>query len=409
MSNRTISFKNIIIKSKANAAGEAPIYVRVNIDGKLSDIATKRQILPERWNSETGAVKGNKEDARSINTKLDEIKAQLWAHYHKLEREEQDITSALLKRRFTNLDKPDHTLTELINIHNKMMNERVGIEFAPGTAKRYSTLAFHVKNFLKLTYKIEDIKLKMLNYQFILDFEHYFKVKRECNHNSTLKYIRNLRKVINLGIRKGWIEKDPFIKFSAKVQEVKREYLTKDDLSLIEGKDISIPRLELVKDIFLFSCYTGLAYIDVYNLTKANLIKGNDDELWIHTQRQKTEAKSHIPLLPIPAQIISKYKNHPECIHSDKLLPIKSNQKMNAYLKELADLCGINKNISFHTARHTFATTVTLTNNVPIESVSAMLGHKSIRTTQHYAKIVDMKVGNDMKALKNILSTGLNG
>ncbi|MGZ5282586.1 MAG: site-specific integrase, partial [Bacteroidia bacterium] len=347
MNNRTISFKSIIIKSKLNAAGEAPIYVRINIDGKLSDIATKRHILPERWNPETGTVKGNKEDARSINTKLEEIKGQLWAHYHKLEREEQDITSTLLKRRFTNLDKPDHTLIELIDIHNKMMNERVGLEFAPGTAKRYSTLAFHVKNFLKINYKTEDIKLSNLNYQFVLDFEHYFKVKRQCNHNSTLKYIRNLRKIINLGLRKEWIEKDPFIKFSAKVEEVKREFLTKDDLKLIEEKDISIPRLELVRDLFLFSCYTGLAYIDVFNLTAANLVKGNDEELWIHTKRQKTEVNSHIPLLPIPERIIAKYKNHPECIHSEKLLPIKSNQKMNAYLKELADICGINKSISF--------------------------------------------------------------
>lgn len=403
-SNRTISFKSIIIKSKINAAGHVPIYIRINIDGKLADIATKRYIEPERWNSETGSVKGSKEDARSINTRLEEIKGQLWSHYHKLEREDADITSNLLKRRFTNLDKPDHTLLELIGQHNKMLNERVGVEYAPGTAERYKTLEKHMRYFLESRYKIQDIKLKKLDYQFILDLEHYFKVKRQCNHNSTLKYIKNLKKIINLGIKKEWIEKDPFIKFSSKLEEVKREFLTKDDLKLIEEKVIDIPRLEMIRDIFLFSCYTGLAYIDVYNLTKTNLVKGTDEELWIHTKRQKTETKSHIPLLPVPARIIEKYLKHPECIHSGKLLPVKSNQKMNAYLKELADICGVTKTISFHTARHTFATTVTLTNNVPIESVSAMLGHKSIRTTQHYAKIVDMKVGNDMKMLKNILA-----
>lgn len=171
------------------------------------------------------------------------------------------------------------------------------------------------------------------------------------------------------------------------------------------NKEIKFERLALVRDIFLFSCYTGLAYIDVKQLTSLNIKIGIDGFKWIFTNRQKTETKSNIPLLPMAEEIIAKYKDQPQCINQGKLLPILSNQKMNAYLKELADMCNINKELTFHIARHTFATTVTLTNGVPIESVSKMLGHRNLKTTQHYAKILDRKVSEDMMNLRDKLSS----
>jgi site-specific recombinase XerD len=182
---------------------------------------------------------------------------------------------------------------------------------------------------------------------------------------------------------------------------VERVYLSEEEIENIINKDFKTDRLSLVRDIFLFSCFTGLAYIDVKNLTKSHISLGIDGEKWIFTHRQKTETASKIPILPITQMIIDKYEDHPECCNQNKLLPILSNQKMNAYLKEIAGVCEIEKDLTFHIARHTFATTVTLTNGVPIESVSKMLGHKNLRTTQHYAKVLDKKVSEDMMILRN--------
>jgi site-specific recombinase XerD len=198
-----------------------------------------------------------------------------------------------------------------------------------------------------------------------------------------------------------WIDRNPFSNYKAKIREVERVYLSEEEIENIINKDFKTDRLSLVRDIFLFSCFTGLAYIDVKNLTKSHISLGIDGEKWIFTHRQKTETASKIPILPITQMIIDKYEDHPECCNQNKLLPILSNQKMNAYLKEIAGICEIEKELTFHIARHTFATTVTLTNGVPIESVSKMLGHKNLRTTQHYAKVLDKKVSEDMMILRN--------
>ena len=197
-----------------------------------------------------------------------------------------------------------------------------------------------------------------------------------------------------------WLDKNPFSNYKAKVKEVERVYLSETEIQEILNKDFGNERLSLVRDIFLFSCFTGLAYIDVKNLTKSHISLGIDGEKWIFTHRQKTESASKIPILPITQMLIDKYSNHPQCVVQDKLMPILTNQKMNAYLKEIAAVCKIEKELTFHIARHTFATTVTLTNGVPIESVSKMLGHKNIKTTQHYAKVLDKKVSDDMAILK---------
>jgi site-specific recombinase XerD len=191
------------------------------------------------------------------------------------------------------------------------------------------------------------------------------------------------------------------LKYNGKVREVEREFLSQEEVLTIYTKQFKTERLNLVKDIFVFSCFTGLAYIDVKNLTKSRINIGIDGGKWIFTHRQKTETASHIPLLPIAEEIIQKYKEHPQCVNEDKLLPVLSNQKMNGYLKEIADICEIDKNLTFHLARHTFATSITLSNGVPIESVSKMLGHKNLRTTQHYAKVLDKKVSEDMAILKD--------
>jgi site-specific recombinase XerD len=279
-----------------------------------------------------------------------------------------------------------------------------------GTQKNYFTTQKYVEMFLKRKFKRSDIYLRELGYVFIKDFERFLKSYQPTDHhkpmgqNTVMKHIERLRKIIHLAIREEMLEKDPFQKFRAKFKQVKRGYLTTGELQRIEKKEFPLERLQLVKDLFIFSCYTGLSYAEVYDLEKKHLIIGIDGRQWIEGQRRKSREFFAVPLLPQANHIIEKYRNDPRARSVGKLLPVLTNQKLNAYLKEIADLCGIEKNLTFHLARHTFATTVTLANGVPIETVGKMLGHASLRSTQIYAQVVRAKVSEDMDILKNKLS-----
>ena len=255
---------------------------------------------------------------------------------------------------------------------------------------------------------MNDISINKVDDAFVTELEFYLRSVKKCNNNTAVKYVRNFRKIIKICLDNDWLDKAPTTRYEGKMKEVERDFLTEEELLKIYNKKISSERLQLVRDIFIFSCYTGLAYIDVKGLKKDHIGIGIDGEKWIFKNRQKTETKSKIPILPIAEEIIEKYSNHPKCLNENSILPILTNQKMNAYLKEIGDLCDIPKEITFHMARHTFATSVTLTNGVPIETVSKMLGHKNLHTTQHYAKVLDRKVSEDMKILKNKFSISNN-
>jgi site-specific recombinase XerD len=401
---QTFSILFYIVKSKQNENGEAPIYARITVDGVRSELSINRVIHIDRWESSAGKVKGTKEDARSINEHIDTIRTKLNDHQNTLIKNNKLVTASSIKNSYLGISEKKLTLIELFNYHNQQMEEKINIEFAKGTLDRYIFTLKHIKDFLNINRKTSDLFLSELNYKFITDFEHYLRTVRNCNNNSTIKYIRNLRKVINIALANEWLEKDPFLKFKGSIEEVERDFLSTEELQAIEDKKFTISRLDEVRDMFVFSCYTGLAYADIAKLTLNEIVRGIDGEQWIFTHREKTETKSNVPLLPKALEIITKYKSHPECSVTGRLLPVKSNQKMNAYLKEIADLCEINKPLHFHLARHTAASTVWLTNGVPIETVSSMLGHKKISTTQIYAKVVEKKVSEDMKNLKNRLS-----
>lgn len=268
---------------------------------------------------------------------------------------------------------------------------------------RYKTCLCRIKEFLNWKFNVSDIEITEIDHAFIYDFEFFLRTEKSCANNSAVKYVKNFGKIIRICLANKWMLHDPFLGYSSKFVEVNRGFLDEEELSRLQNKELKIERIALVRDVFLFSCYTGLSFIDAWNLTKDNIGIGIDGNKWIFTACQKTKIASHIPLLPIAEDIIKKYEKHPMCAISGKLLPVLSNQKMNAYLKEIADLCEITKELTFHNARHNFATTVTLSNGVPIESVSKMLGHKSIKTTQHYAKILDKKVSEDMAFLKERL------
>ena len=299
-------------------------------------------------------------------------------------------------------------LVPIFQDHNNKIKALLGEEFSPGTLCRYTKALKHTTDFLKWKFGISDIDIRKIDHAFITEFEFYLRSVRKCNNNSAVKYVKNFGKIFRICISNNWLDKDPFVNYKSKFREVVRAFLSQNEIDAIAAKEFSIERLDQVRDIFLFSCYTSLVYIDVKQLTCNNVGMGIDAEKWIFTSRQKTDTQSNIPLLPMAEEVLDKYKNHPQCINEKRLLPVLSNQKMNSYLKEIADVCGITKELTFHIARHTFATTVTLTNGVSIESVSKMLGHRSIKTTQHYAKILDRKVSDDMKLLRDKLSTSKN-
>jgi site-specific recombinase XerD len=387
--------------TKANAAGQLPIYVRLTVDGKRMEFSTKKFIDSAKWLPEMSKMKGSTENARSLNEYLDLLRSKIFDIQMELIHRNESLTIEVFKNRLLGIKEHEHMLIPIFKDHNNKIKELVGKEYAPGTLERYNTSLKHTIEFLEWKYKITDIEIAKIDHAFITDYEFYLRSVRNCANNTAVKYIKNFNKIIKICIANHWIERNPFANYKAKVKEVERIYLSEDEIQNIINKDFKTERLSLVRDIFLFSCFTGLAYIDVKNLTKSHISLGIDGEKWIFTHRQKTETASKIPILPVTQMIIDKYEEHPESCNQNKLLPILSNQKMNAYLKEIAGICEINKELTFHIARHTFATTVTLTNGVPIESVSKMLGHKNLRTTQHYAKVLDKKVSEDMKVLRN--------
>ncbi|WP_026726474.1 site-specific integrase [Flavobacterium sasangense] len=399
--NTSVSILFYIKRAKVNNLGVCPIYTRVTVNAKRFEFSTNKSINPDKWSSEGSKVKGTSEEARTINSHLDYLKNQILQAEKKLIKKDISVSSENLKNELFGLTETKRMLVPIFQDHNNKIKELVGKEYAPGTLERYTTSLKHTIEFMQWKYNVSDIDITKIDHAFITDYEFWLRSVRNCANNTAVKYLKNFNKIIKLCLANDWLDKNPFANYKSKVKEVERVYLTEDEIQNIINKDFKTERLSLVRDIFLFSCFTGLAYIDVKNLTKSHISYGIDGEKWIFTHRQKTESASKIPILPVTQMIIDKYENHPQCHNEDKLLPILSNQKMNAYLKEIAAVCEIEKELTFHIARHTFATTVTLTNGVPIESVSKMLGHKNLRTTQHYAKVLDRKVSEDMKLLKD--------
>lgn len=292
-------------------------------------------------------------------------------------------------------------IIEVFKDHNKKVATLVGSEYAAGTYIRYKASLKHTEDYLRWQYKVSDIDIQKIDHGFITNYEFYLRSERKCANNSAFKYIKNFKKVVGICIASGWLTKDPFINYKIRIKQVDRTFLNQEEIQAMADKAFSTERLNQVRDIFLFCCFTGLAYADVNKLKSSEIVKGLDGEMWIYTKRKKTDTPSRIPLLPSALNLLDRYTENPVCCNTGKVLPVASNQKMNAYLKEIAGLCGIDKPLTFHIARHRFATTVTLSNGVPIESVSKMLGHTNIKTTQHYAKILDLKVSQDMAMLKN--------
>ena len=401
-SSNTFGIQFVIRLPKQQKNDQATVFARISVNGRRCEISLKKKVNPQNWDEAKGKARGTKDEIRKLNEHIERVRTLIADGYHELVQQKKVVTVDAVKSLFIGADYNEITLIKLGEYHNTEMKDKL----ADGTMKNYYTTQKYIAKFLKDKYHRNDISLAELNYKFILDFETFLSKHQPKDHqkplhnNGIMKHIERLCKMVNMAVTMDWLTKDPFAKYKQHFDKVERFYLTKEELSAIEKKKFTIERLQVVKDLFLFSCYTGLAYIDTMNLTAGNIVKGIDGNDWLITSRQKTDTDVRIPLLPQAEELIKKYQDHPKAVNHGTLFPVISNQKTNAYLKEIADLCNINKAVTFHIARHTFATTVTLSNGVPIESVSKMLGHTTIRSTQVYAKVVEQKLSEDMQNLK---------
>lgn len=391
-------------KPKNYQSGPMPVYLRFTVDGKRSEATIGRTCEPSRWNNKAGRLTGTKEDVRALNNYLDGLQSKAFDCHRVMTLHNELITAETLRNKFIGKVDNVRTITAVFADHNQKMQNLVGQEFEKSTLQRYATCLMHIKDFMQWQFNVSDLPVTKISFSFLNDFEYYLRSIRKCGNNSAIKYIKNFGKIVRICLGNGWLTVDPYLNYKPKTSKVNRIALTKDELKALSEKEMPMERLKLVKDIFLFSCYTGLAYVDVSKLKRSEVLRGIDGESWIYTNRKKTDTLSRIPLLPSALEIMERYHENPQCQCDNKVLPVLSNQKMNAYLKEIADLSGISKVLTFHIARHTFATTITLNNGVPIESVAKMMGHTNIKTTQIYAKVMDHKISEDMSLLKQKLA-----
>lgn len=390
-------------KPKDYTGGPVLIYLRITVDGVQKEMSTKRFCEPERWSGKANRAIGNKENAKTLNAYLDMLQNQVYAARTHLIDRGKIVTALALRNIVSGEDQRQWMLMVLFKAHNGDLKELIGKGAAKGTHTNFETSYKHTQTFLKGIYKIEDINIRSLDLEFIKKLYHWYRTFKKLNHNSALKNIANMKKIVLDCVDNGWLVADPFAKFEMTRDEVETVYLTKEQVQAIANEPIHNQRLSRVRDLFIFSCFTGLSFIDMKQLKRSEVFTTNG-ELRIYKNRQKTGTPAVIPLLPIAKGILKKYEEDVYCEIKDLLLPVLSNQKYNSYLKELADRCDIGVELSSKMARNTFATTITLANNVPMETISKMMGHKSLRQTQHYAKVLAVKVTEDMADLNKRLT-----
>ena len=392
------------VKAEKGATESGIIYARITVNQKRVLVSLKRKISLESWDSSRKRAKGHSIEARQLNQYLDLVQSRFFQCYQELTSKGKLITAKLVKALFLGEDENSKTLQELIQYHSRKIERTL----ASGTIRNFGITEGYINKFLSKEKDTSDVYLKELDYKFLCDFENFLqeyypkKHPRAMSHNTVMKHIQRLRKVVRMAYDLEWLDKDPFRRWKTTFEKREREFLSVNELSNLETYEFPIERLDRVRDLFVFSCYTGISYVDIMGLTLVNISIGIDGNNWIFTKRQKTKTPIKIPLLDPALELIKKYANHPVTQITGSLLPIITNEKLNVYLKEVAILCGIKKNLTFHMARHTFATTVTLNNGVPIETVSKLLGHTKIATTQIYARVLENKLSKDMNDLREV-------
>ena len=395
MVRSSFSILFFIRESKARKNGNVPIEVMITVNGERNSFSTGKQIAIEKWDKTKQQVKGKDQETQNLNNYLKAIKAKLYQKEAELLERGFIITAQILYDAY--FDKveslKERSLFEVFEEHNQEQEKLVG----NGVSKATHWVSVYtirlLREFVQQKYKREDLYLRELNLNFIQSFHSFLRIDKGMAQNSSTKHLKLLKKIINLSVANSYMAFNPFSTYKVEREPVDIDFLDEEELRKIINFDTPLPRLERAKDMFLFGCFTGLSYIDIKTLTPEHFEKDNTGRIWIKKRRVKTGVLSRIPLLPIAKLILDKYKG------GEKLLPIQDPADINKYLKDIAILCGINKRICFHTSRHTFASTITLANNISLEVISKMLGHTNTRMTAHYAKLIDKCIGEQMDKL----------
>ncbi|OUQ51294.1 transposase [Alistipes sp. An116] len=397
------TFKVLFFVKRAalKKSGKAPIIARITIDQDKIQFYTKLEVAPDLWDVPRGKVTGRGPEALQINALLDDIRMAIQKQYHSLLETDGYVTAERVRDAYLGKTEKTRTILEFFEQHNEQYLQEVKMDPTNKTYWRYELTRRRLEEFIKYKYSVSDMPLKDINVLFVENFLLFNENVHGCNHNTAMKFVQRLRTVVNFAKNTGMLFVDPFGNFKVKFERTDRGYLTMEEIMAIYHHTFPSRRLEQVRDLFIFSCFTALSYIDVCELQPDDISTGFDGNLWIIRKRHKTNVTASIRLLDIPIAILKKYKGK---LPDGKLLPVISNQRVNDYLKEIAAMCGINKRLTFHMARHSCATSVLLANDVPIETVSKILGHTNIRTTQIYARITDRKVSKDMDLLAQKLN-----
>lgn len=396
MRTEMLKIKMIAHKGKPNKSGRVPILMQLTIGQQTCHISTKQNILPEKWGD--GKPIGHTREDQAITAVLEEIRTKAYNKFLQLQGQNINVTPERLKQALLGKDQVQpRGYIEIFDQWLVEYSKMVGITTSKRTLDKYILVRNRLQDYIASQLGVKDISLEEVTPKFLSNFDNYLRVEYNMANNHAMKIRQKLRTIYKVAIDNGWVSKNPFSTVKIHFDPVERDVLTKSELAALIQTDMIFDRLEKMRDIFVFACFTGLAHCDVAGLTKENIITDEAGQVWLKTHRQKTSEVVDIPLLEIPQLIIKKYQGMKEL--NGKLLPTLTNSCSNLYLKEVAVRCGINKTLTFHMARHTFATTVTLSNGVPIESVAKMLGHRNIRTTQIYAKVIKDKLAEDMSKL----------
>ncbi len=398
----TINF--LMKKARMKSNGEIPIYVRVTLNSRRVELSTGIYCLSESWDETRQQIRGRNESARIMNNRLNKIEDDIQDHYNRLKSSGDDFDVTTIKNRLLNIDDSEGIL-KVFDYYLKNMQEKLGKGYSKETYKHYKSSRKRLDEFVRKFSKRKDYPVEKVDYKFLEAFDVFLKKEYKVHQNTAWNYHKHTRRVLSLAVSMDLIKNNPYKKYKVPLAETNRDFLTATELHAIQDKEIKIQRLDAIRDIFVFACYTGLSYSDIAKLHKDHLRIGIDKNEWIFIDRTKTNNRCRIPVLPEAKIILGKYHNTPQYQVKGLLLPVLTNQKMNSYLKELADICRVNKELTMHMARHTFATTVTLSNGVPLETVSKILGHTNLKTTQIYAKILDQKISDDIKQLQTKLES----
>lgn len=406
--NFRVSF--FLKKAKLLKNGEASVAMRITVDGQRVENNIRKSILPNLWDQSKERAKGTSAAAVDLNRFIEDARIRIHQIVTELQQTGAEINPLIVQQRFYGVGqvrKQERTILQVIQEHNDEAKQLIGKDFVEITWRRYETMKRYLGELIKQKYGVDDLPLSDFTGEVIRAYEVYLKTEKDLCQNTLIRYMKALKKITNRCLANDWIQKDPFAGIKFREDPTDPEFLTLEEVDRIYNCNPGSKRLEVIRDMFLMSAFTGLAFTDVSQLTEDHIVTDNDGNKWIRKPRQKTKQMSNIPLLDIPLAIIEKYKGDKKAAKKGVLLPIPCNQVMNRYLKEIATICKINKHLTMHTARHTYAT-LCLSQGVSLKNVSSMLGHASVKMTERYARVLDSSVLRDMNAIRDTLNLGRN-